>query len=209
MTVAYYVLPELRRSMHSGAGYLQADGRGKFAVTVGSADETALIAHGALLADSKGQLVGSDPATVLSEVQATVVAAAVAAVTFAPLATTVLVGAAIDLTVSGTAYEVGHVALGAGTWDVDGFVGFLPAAATSITGLAGSTSVATAQIVSGQGFVLRQAAIIPGAVAIEFPVVTVRYVLASPASVYLNASAVFTVSTIAAYGRIQARKVIA
>lgn len=209
MPVAYYVLPELRRSLHSGAGYLQADGRGKFAVTAGSADETALIAHGALLADSKGQLVGSDPATVLAEVQSAVVAAAVAAVTFAPVVTTVLVGAAVPLTVSGTAYAVGSVALGIGTWDVDGFVGFIPDTLTSITGLAGTTSLVTAQIVSGQGFVLRSPALVPGINAIEFPVATVRYVLASPASVYLNASAVFTVSTIAAYGRIQARRVIA
>lgn len=207
--IAYYIIPELRRSIESVGRYLAADSGGKFAVVVGSTDEALLLRSGGLLADTRGQLLGSDPATVLSEVQSTVVAAAVASVTFAPVVDEVIADDAVDLTDSGSVYEVASVVLPAGTWDVDGFVGFLPDTATSVTGLSGGTNTTTATLVSGQGFTHRLAAVIPGANAIELPLARKRYALPSGGTVYLNASALFTVSTIGAYGRIQATKVIA
>jgi hypothetical protein len=124
------------------------------------------------------------------------------------ISTSVLSGGAVALTVSATVYQVAALVLPAGTWDVDGFIGFLPDTATSITGLSGSSSIVTAQLVSGQGFTHRLAAIVPGINAIELPLATVRYALPNGGTVYLNASALFTVSTVGAYGRIQARPVV-
>lgn len=119
----------------------------------------------------------------------------------------VLSGAAIDLTASGTPYEVTHVVLPAGTWDVSGFIGFLPDTLTSITALAGSSSATTAQIDTGSGFVHRLAAVVPGVAAIELPLAARRYALPSGGTVYLNARATFSISTLGAFGRIEARLV--
>lgn len=116
-------------------------------------------------------------------------------------------GAAVSLTSTTTA-NITSLVLQPGKYDIFGFVGFLPAASTSITRLSGgeSETSATAQP-SGQGFALSMSAVVPGAVAQELPLPFRRSItFLVQTTIYLVATATFTVSTLGAYGTLSAVK---
>jgi hypothetical protein len=125
------------------------------------------------------------------------------------LSSSVASGSAVSLT-STEAANVTSITLTEGEWDVSGSVGFIPAASTSITALAGGSSETTATIsVTGDAFVRASAAVVPGAVGQVASIPVTRYVVAegATATVYLVARATFTVSTLGGFGKIQARRV--
>jgi len=199
VTTAYYVLPELRKSVHAGGGYLQADSKGRFAVTAGSADEAALIADGAVPINGGGQILGDALASAGS--------GATAGAVGEYFEKKVLVGAAIALTTA-TPAQIAALALPAGDFDVSGFLGFVAAATTNITLLQGGSSATSASIDSGANFTARAAAagLVIGANSTETPLPTVRYSSQSPQTIYLNANAVFTLAALTAYGTLRARR---
>jgi hypothetical protein len=125
------------------------------------------------------------------------------------LSSSVASGSAVALT-STTAANVTSLTLTEGEWDVSGVTGFLPAASTSITALNGGASETSATVGSlGANFSFTQAAVVPGAVGQVFANPTYRVVVpkGSTTTVYLVARATFTVSTLGAYGTLQARRV--
>jgi len=199
MTTAYYVLPELRKSVHAGGGYLQADSKGRFAVTAGSADEAALIRDGAIPINGAGQILGDALASAGS--------GATPGAVGEYFEVKVALADAVALTTA-TPLQLAALALPAGDFDVTGFVGFVPAATTNITLLQGGASATTAQIDSGASYTSRAAAagLVPGANAVEAPLPTIRFSSASPRTVYLNANAAFTLAALTAYGTLRARR---
>ena len=125
------------------------------------------------------------------------------------LSSAVVSGSAVALTTNTTA-NVTSITLTAGEWDVSGAVAFLPAASTSITYLAGGSSVTSATLGADDATNARSsAAVVPTAIAQSAPLPTYRVVVAAgqTQTVYLVARATFTVSTLGAYGTIQARRV--
>lgn len=117
-------------------------------------------------------------------------------------------GSAVALT-STTPANITSITLTPGTWDVTGAVGFLPAASTSITARAGGSSQtsATLNTTVGTKFVLASAAVVPGAVGQEFAVPSHRITVTANTTLYLVASATFSVSTLGGYGILSARLV--
>lgn len=125
------------------------------------------------------------------------------------LSSSVASGSAVALT-SATAANVTSITLTEGEWDVSGSIAFLPAASTSITVLSGS-SIETSATIGGahNSFVRASAAVVPGAVAQVNPLPVHRVVVPAGTTqvMYLVARATFSVSTLGAYGIIQARRV--
>jgi 3-deoxy-D-manno-octulosonate 8-phosphate phosphatase KdsC-like HAD superfamily phosphatase len=124
------------------------------------------------------------------------------------ISSTIAAGAAVALT-SDEVADVTSIELTAGDWDVSGVVGFKPAASTSVTYMAASSSLVTATS-GGNGAVAGSAcaAVVPGASAELSTVIPVRRVsVAVATTVYLTALATFTVSTLGAYGVLRARRV--
>jgi len=121
---------------------------------------------------------------------------------------TVVAAASAVVLTTATSAQVASLALTAGDWDVSGYVGFVPGATTNITVAQGSLSKTTAEIDSGNGYtwLWDAAGAVPGAVNFEGALPTVRFSLAAPATIYLNAEGTFSVSTLGAYGTIRARR---
>lgn len=122
---------------------------------------------------------------------------------------TVVSGSAIGLTAS-TAANVTSLTLTAGDWDVYGFCGFIPAATTSMTQYALSTSTTTGALDATTPFALTkfsQAANVPAGLDSELFCGPVRFSVSGSTPVFLVARAIFTVSTMTAYGSIRARRV--
>jgi hypothetical protein len=117
---------------------------------------------------------------------------------------TVAAGSAVALT-SGIAANVTTLALDPGDWDVSGHVSFKPAGTTSITAIVGSVSQASAAQDDSNRFVLRGAPYVPGSDCAG-ATLTQRISIAVPTTLYLVATAVFTISTMASYGTIRARR---
>ena len=125
------------------------------------------------------------------------------------LSSSVAQGSAVALT-STTAANLTSITLTEGEWDISGAVAFLPAASTSITALAGSSNETSATIGGAHNsFVRASAAVVPGAVGQVSPIPVHRVVVPAGSTqvIYLVARATFTVSTLGAYGIIQARRV--
>ncbi len=120
---------------------------------------------------------------------------------------------------TGTAKTVTSVSLTAGDWDIGGAVAFTPAATTSVTSYEGAVSLTTNTLpattaiavpnANGELWMLqRMAAMVPGSgndSVIAIP--THRISLSATTTVYLIASATFTVSTMSGFGGIWARRV--
>jgi len=124
------------------------------------------------------------------------------------LSSTIASGSAVSLT-STTAANVTSITLTEGEWDVSGSIAFLPAASTSITALAGSSNETSATIGGAHNsFVRASADVVPGAVAQVNPLSVHRVVVPAGTTqvMYLVARATFSVSTLSAYGIIQARR---
>lgn len=120
-------------------------------------------------------------------------------------ASSVVLASAVSLS-SATAKNVTSISLPAGDWDVEGTVLFTYGATTSITSLFGSISL-TSNTTTGFAFSHRCAAFVPGTAPMGYVVPRLRVSISSPTTVYLIAVAGFTVSTCAAYGIIEARRV--
>jgi hypothetical protein len=125
------------------------------------------------------------------------------------LSSSVAQGSAVSLT-STTAANVTSITLTEGEWDVSGVLALIPAASTSITVVHGSSSTTSATVGGAtQAVSFAQAAAVPGAVAQSFAIPTYRVVVPAGSTqvMYLVARCTFTVSTLGAFGIIQARRV--
>jgi hypothetical protein len=108
---------------------------------------------------------------------------------------------------TGTVASVATMNLSIGDWDVTGTVAFAPAATTSVTSLVEGAS-ATLATLGTQGTYNSDyfAAVVPGAVAIYRSTPTIRMKIVTPTWIYLQAEAVFSVSTMTAGGTLSARR---
>lgn len=130
------------------------------------------------------------------------------------LATNVATGSAVSLS-TGTAATIITQSLTAGDWDVSGVVVFKPGASTSITiwaaAISGTTNAVPAiigQPTSNEVLIQQAAAaFVPGANDLCVSIPPMRVSLASTTNVYLVAKSTFSVSTLAAYGSIRARRI--
>jgi len=123
---------------------------------------------------------------------------------------TLAVGSAVALTTNVTA-NVTSISLPVGTWRVTGSVAFDPAASTSITRMVGainttSVTIPTVDVLAGAVAGMSYDAFVPGATGQNFFVGEAILTLASTTTVYLIARSTFTVSTLSAYGKIQAQR---
>ena len=116
-------------------------------------------------------------------------------------------GSATSVT-SGTPKTIVSVAMTAGVWDVSGVIYFVPAATTSVTVLNASISSANNTQDSTPGR-FGQWGSTPQVPANTIGVSTgpFRLTLASPATYYMVANQLFTVSTMTAFGYISAKRV--
>jgi len=107
---------------------------------------------------------------------------------------------------NGPILNITNISLTAGDWDISGIVQFQPAASTSVTSLAGSINTTSATFNPDVEFIHRTAAFVPGE-NMGYSLPPTRMSFAVTTTVYLVAVANFTVSTMTAYGRIDARRV--
>lgn len=120
-----------------------------------------------------------------------------------------VVGSAVGLT-TGSPTNVTSIVLTAGDWDVTGNVFFNPATTTSITRYGGSIETVSGAFssVPTQTSVISSAAFVPGTGAvIGVPTPIFRQNVTGSTTIYLTAVAVFTVSTLSAFGFISARRI--
>lgn len=124
------------------------------------------------------------------------------------ISSTVASGAAVVLG-TGTTSNVTSIALTKGDWDVTGVVDFNFGATTSYTNLAGGVSATSATPgAQDSGFDFETPAVVPTAGKDQAWVTpTVRFSLSANTTVFLVATGVFTLSSLAAYGTIRARRV--
>lgn len=119
-------------------------------------------------------------------------------------------GSAVSLTTI-TAANVTSISLTAGDWDVCGQVAFTFAGTTSYTSLVAAINTTSATVPSAGLIVsprnrIDVAASVPGALDLSLPTGLGRLSLAATTTVYLVTRATFSVSTLAAYGHIWARR---
>jgi hypothetical protein len=120
-------------------------------------------------------------------------------------------GSAVSLTTDTTA-NVTSVSLEPGIWRVTGNVGFVPAATTSITNLnpainSTSATLPNPEVVAGSQNRVMSAAYVPNVANITMDAGEGIFTLTATTTVYLLARATFTVSTMTAYGKIQAERI--
>jgi hypothetical protein len=101
------------------------------------------------------------------------------------------------------------LSLTAGRWDISGTCCFLPAATTSITQIACGINVTSATLPAAGSGLLQEthAALVPTAIPQCFTVPTIRVNIAATTPYYLVAQAAFTVSTLTAFGTLNANRV--
>lgn len=124
------------------------------------------------------------------------------------ISSTVASGSAVSLT-SPTAATITSITLTAGDWDVSGMCAFTPGATTSITQVVCNYSLTTntLELSNNERFsILSYGAMVP-VNAIAFPGPRARFSVSGSTTVYLVGRGIFTVSTLAAYGTITARRV--
>lgn len=126
------------------------------------------------------------------------------------ISSSVLAGAAVPLTVSGTTYNITSISLTAGDWDVTATGWSNPAAGTISQSFfaAISTTSATLPTAGAENNMAGFGNDTPAANAFfGVGVGPMRLSLSGTTTVYLVANSVFSVSTISAYGFISARRV--
>jgi hypothetical protein len=116
-------------------------------------------------------------------------------------------GSAVTLTSSGTTYDITHVSLTAGDWDVSGVVLSKPDGGTTTSCFSVWTSITTADSSPDETDGLTNYSSTGTGVQTGGTTGTVRYSLASTTSVYLSCVATFASSTMSAFGLIRARRV--
>lgn len=145
--------------------------------------------------------------TLFSQREGTVAAAEPVAGTLGEeLSAELVIGSAVSLTTA-TPKTITSLLLTPGDWDLTGIVTFVPAATTSITRL--TQSISTTTNTHGNNKQKRsqsQAAVVPNAEVIS-DTPTVRVNISANTTYYLVAEAVFTVSTMTAYGYLRARRI--
>ena len=121
---------------------------------------------------------------------------------------TVLLGSAVALT-TGVAINVTSISLTAGDWNVWGTVAFAPAGTTTVSAISGSISTTTGTMatVPGGGSSFALATTLTTGAAQSHPVGMTRISVAATTTVFLVAQSSFAVSTNAAYGIINARRI--
>lgn len=156
-----------------------------------------------------GSWAGSPTITTPSIIGVTNASSASAGAVGEYVSASVASGSAVALTTGGP-LTVTSISLTAGDWDVGGCVFFNPAATTSITRYGGSIELTTNTFSTdpAKSWVITQAAFVPTANNfIGFPCPIYRHNSSSTTTIYLTAVAVFTTSTLGAYGHIWARRV--
>lgn len=128
---------------------------------------------------------------------------------------TVIAASAVSLTTA-TSANVTSVSLTAGDWDVEGMIDFVTAATTNINHIHGGISDTTNTLLTQTGsanvgtdpnfnrFYFNFA---PGVFTETVSTPVVRVSLAATTTIYIVASATFTVAALTAYGSIRARRV--
>jgi hypothetical protein len=117
----------------------------------------------------------------------------------------ILIGSAVNIPTSGTAANLTSISLTAGSWLIWGSVGFVPAATTTQSEQAGGLSTISTGIPdpsTGAAFLLTAA--VGANNGSGWPCGILLVNISGTTSYYLNAKAVFGVSTDAAYGFIEA-----
>lgn len=123
------------------------------------------------------------------------------------ITSSVAAGSAVPLTTD-TVTNITSISLTAGDWDVSGTVVMAPAATTSSTIKIGGISSTSATLGAlGTYSVQTSEAQVTGAISSFQPTPAFRLLISSTTTVYLLASATFTVSTMSAYGTIRARRI--
>jgi hypothetical protein len=122
------------------------------------------------------------------------------------VSSTVVSGSAVSLTTA-TAANVTSISLGAGDWDVCMAISFIPTSTTLMSLYEGSMSTTTATRDTAPGKFVQEgksAAVNPA----PNPTMHMcdRFLLSGTTTVFMVAFANFTVSTLSAYGKIQARR---
>lgn len=109
---------------------------------------------------------------------------------------------------TGTTATLDSLILTAGDWDVSGVIDYTFAATTSYTNVTGGPSTTRSALGSqDQSFSFSTAANVPTAAKVPSWVIPMmRISIASTTTVYLVTQATFSVSTLKAYGTIQARR---
>lgn len=122
--------------------------------------------------------------------------------------TAVAVGAGVALT-TGVAANIASVALTAGDWEVEGMVGYHSSGTTTVNDCTEGISAVSATLPAAPGEVHTDylTIVVPAAPDPTYGAPRQRISLAAPATVYLVALSNFTVSTLTAYGQINARRV--
>lgn len=111
---------------------------------------------------------------------------------------------------SAVAENITSITLTAGDWDVEGTIGFIPAATTSITQLKGSNSLTSNTFIDNaqNSFWDHYSSVVPGGSTTFYKTTpTTRVSIASTTTIYLVAQAVFAISLLYAVGNIRARRV--
>ncbi len=116
-------------------------------------------------------------------------------------------GSAVSLASTGTTYDITHVSLTAGDWDVSGVILSKPAGSTTCSCFSVWTSITTADPSPDETDGLTNYSSTGTGVQTGGATGTVRYSLASTTSVYLSCVATFAASTMSAFGLIRARRV--
>ena len=120
----------------------------------------------------------------------------------------VLVGSAVSL-VTATAKDITSLALTPGDWDVWGVIDMNPAGTTTMSSVEGwiSSTSATAPTKPNKGALFHYQQSFGAGLAQDFPVPGRRFSITANTTIYLSVKASFAVSTLSAYGFIQARRV--
>ena len=128
------------------------------------------------------------------------------------------ISSAISLTSGTPANVIASIVIPAGSWLISAAVGFVPAATTSVTAFIGAVSTTSATIppantelvTDGAGQIhshLSYPASVPGANSIDIVMPSYPLFTATSVTVYLVAQATFTVSTISAFGVLNALRI--
>jgi hypothetical protein len=122
------------------------------------------------------------------------------------VSSTVASGSAVSLT-TGVSANVTSISLTAGDWDVTGVLLFNPNAATTFTYLVGGASTSSGTVPGTDAGAQVYNSFSSPVINPRFAIPMKRVSVASTQTVYLVAEAGFAVNTMAAYGRIEARRV--
>jgi len=127
------------------------------------------------------------------------------------ISATLASASAVSMTTNTSINVISSLSLTAGDWDVNGVVGFVVGATTSIVMIRGGASTISATLTPELTYFdppLPSTGIVTGgANDINLPIPKIRISISSTTTVYLCARATFSVSTLAAFGTISARRV--